>query len=493
MNLSYFISKRISRQSGEGFSSTIHKIAVASIGIGLGATIISFLILRGFQDTVKEKIYSFSGHMVVTKFTMNNSMEETPLDYNTDFYNDFRSVKGIRHVQEFAHKTGLIKTDDEVLGVVLKGIGKSYDTSAFSSNMIEGRFIHLPDSGYSSEVLLSKRIARKIKANVGDQVIIHFFQNPPRFRRLTVTGIYETNLSEYFDDKIIIGDLRLIARLNEWADSIAGGLEVFVSDVNRIPEIAWEAGERIDFDWNIMPVSEKYIQVFEWLHLLSRQVNILLIIILTVVCVNMISVILILVMERTQMIGLMKAMGAGDRLNYAKKLFTKTGVNESPRRYRNNLIFLLAESTRIDGLKDAVRALMAWERVLKDIETEQSTLAQSSGADFRALKDLARGRSRKSSASRSSMCAPSFWMPTGYWPSRRAAGTPMTTCSAPPVSGLCSNASGSILGKGPTSIARARRPCARRSPSSRSFSACATTTSWSPNRPTTAPSSWPLR
>ncbi len=252
-------------------------------------------------------------------------MEETPLDYNTDFYNDFRSVKGIRHVQEFAHKTGLIKTDDEVLGVVLKGIGKSYDTSAFSSNMIEGRFIHLPDSGYSSEVLLSKRIARKIKANVGDQVIIHFFQNPPRFRRLTVTGIYETNLSEYFDDKIIIGDLRLIARLNEWADSIAGGLEVFVSDVNRIPEIAWEAGERIDFDWNIMPVSEKYIQVFEWLHLLSRQVNILLIIILTVVCVNMISVILILVMERTQMIGLMKAMGAGDRL--IRSIFIYNGAS----------------------------------------------------------------------------------------------------------------------------------------------------------------------
>ncbi len=325
MNLSYFISKRISRQSGEGFSSTIHKIAVASIGIGLGATIIAFLILRGFQDTVKEKIYSFSGHMVVTKFTMNNSMEETPLDYNTDFYNDFRSVKGIRHVQEFAHKTGLIKTDDEVLGVVLKGIGKSYDTSAFSSNMIEGRFIHLPDSGYSNEVLLSKRIARKIKANVGDQVIIHFFQNPPRFRRLTVTGIYETNLSEYFDDKIIIGDLRLIARLNEWADSIAGGLEVFVSDVNRIPEIAWEAGERIDFDWNIVPVSEKYIQVFEWLHLLSRQVNILLVVILTVVCVNMISVILILVMERTQMIGLMKAMGAGDRL--IRSIFIYNGAS----------------------------------------------------------------------------------------------------------------------------------------------------------------------
>jgi lipoprotein-releasing system permease protein len=324
VNLSYFISKRLNRQSGEGFASTIHKIAVASIGIGLGATIVAFLILRGFQDTVKERIYSFSGHMLVTKFTMNNSMEETPLDYNTEFYNEYKSFPGIRHVQEYAHKAGLIKTEDEVLGVVIKGVGKSYDTALFNRNLIAGRFLQLPDSGYANEVVLSKVIARKINANVGDQLIIHFFQNPPRFRRLTVVGIYETNLSEYFDGKIILGDLRLIARLNEWADSIAGGLEVFATDINRIPEIAYEAGERIDFDLNIMPVSEKYIQVFEWLHLLTRQVNILLAVILTVVCVNMISVILIMVMERTQMIGMMKALGAGDPL--IRKIFMYNGA-----------------------------------------------------------------------------------------------------------------------------------------------------------------------
>ncbi len=256
---------------------------------------------------------------------MNNSMEETPMDYNMDLYNHYQSFPGIKHIQEFAHKAGLIKTDEEVLGVVIKGVGKTYDTVAFHSNMVEGRFIHLPDSGYSNEVMLSKTIARKIKANVGDQVIVHFFQNPPRFRRLEVVGIYETNLSEYFDGKIILGDLRLIARLNEWADSIAGGLEVFVTDINRIDEIGYEAAETIDFDLNIYPVSDKYIQVFEWLHLLSRQVNILLAVILTVVCVNMISVILILVMERTQMIGLMKALGAGDPL--IRSIFVYNGAS----------------------------------------------------------------------------------------------------------------------------------------------------------------------
>lgn len=324
MNLSYFISKRISKQTGEGFSSTIHKIAVASIGIGLGAAIISFLIMRGFQDTVKNKIYSFSGHMLVTKFSMNNSMEETPMDINIDLFRNYSMFPGVRHAQEFAHKAGLIKTEDEVLGVVLKGVGKSYDSTVFQDNMVAGRFLHLPDSGYANEVMLSSVIARKIKADVGDQVIIHFFQNPPRFRRLNVVGIYETNLSEYFDGKIIIGDIRLIARLNEWADSVAGGIELFVHDVNRMEEIAQSIGEMIDFDQNVQPVSDKYIQVFEWLHLLSRQVNILLGVILTVVCVNMISVILILVMERTQMIGMLKALGATNRV--IRNVFVYNGV-----------------------------------------------------------------------------------------------------------------------------------------------------------------------
>ncbi|MBX2967710.1 MAG: ABC transporter permease [Cyclobacteriaceae bacterium] len=325
MNFSYFISKRINRETGEGFSSTIHKIAVASIGIGLGAAIISFLIMHGFQDTVKNKIYSFSGHMLVTKFSMNNSMEETPMYFNIDLYENYSRYPGIKHVQEFAHKAGLIKTDEEVLGVVVKGIGKSYDSTIFLDNMVAGRFLHLPDSGYANEVMLSSAIARKIKTEVGDQVIVHFFQNPPRFRRLNVVGIYETNLSEYFDDKIILGDIRLIARLNGWADSVAGGVEVFVHDINRVEDIAQSVGETIDFDQNVQPVSDKYIQVFEWLNLLSRQVSILLVIILTVVCVNMISVILILVMERTQMIGMLKALGANNRI--IRNIFMYNGVN----------------------------------------------------------------------------------------------------------------------------------------------------------------------
>ena len=325
MNLSYFISKRISRGYQEGFSSTIHSIAIVSIAIGLAASIVSFLIMKGFQETVKEKIYSFSGHILITKFSMNNSTEEQPMDFQIELYNEPGKYPFVRHVQEFAHKVGVVKTDDEALGVLIKGVGRSFDLASFKENIVSGEFVQFQDSGYASQVVLSKTIAAKLKKDVGDEIIVHFFQNPPRFRRLKVTGIYETNLSEYFDSRVVLADIRLIQRLNDWPDTVAGGLEVFVNDPENIDNAGIAIGEMMDFDLNIERVSDRFIQVFEWLELLSRQVNILLGIILTVVCVNMISIVLILVMERTQMIGMLKALGASN--GFIRSVFIYNGVN----------------------------------------------------------------------------------------------------------------------------------------------------------------------
>ncbi|HLT72740.1 MAG TPA: ABC transporter permease [Cyclobacteriaceae bacterium] len=325
MNLSYFIARRISREQPQGFSSAIHKIAIASIGIGLAALIVSFLILNGFQETIQNKIYGFSGHLLVTKFTTNNSPEGTPMDYNIGLFNNYQDFPHVRHVQEFAVKAGLIKTKEDVLGVLLKGVGKSFDQELFQENMVEGSFINLPDSGYANEIVISRIIANKLNTAVGDNIIIHFFQDPPRYRRLKITGVYETNLSEYFDSHHVIGDIRLIQRLNDWADSICGGLEVFATNVSQIDPAGYAIAERLDYDLNIERVSDRFIQVFEWLNLVSRQVKILLVIILTVVCINMISIILILVMERTQMIGILKAVGAGDR--FIRSVFVYGGIN----------------------------------------------------------------------------------------------------------------------------------------------------------------------
>jgi len=324
LNLSYFISSRTRVQQGS-FSSAIHKIAVASIAIGLAAAIVSFLVFNGFEKTVKEKVFSFSAHLQVNQMSLSNSTEEPWFSTNIDLYNHPETFDNVAHVQEYAHKAGLIKGKQEVLGVVLKGVGRSFDQRRFQESMVEGSFINFSDSGYSREVVISRQIANKMNLAVGDRMIIHFFQNPPRFRNLKVSGIYETNLSDYYDSKIILGDIGLIRRLNDWPDSLAGGLQVYVKDDTRIDETVETIGERMDFDLLIEKTSDKFYQVFEWLQLISRQVKILLAIILIVVCVNMISVVLIMVMERTPMIGTLKALGAPNRL--VRSVFIYQGIH----------------------------------------------------------------------------------------------------------------------------------------------------------------------
>jgi lipoprotein-releasing system permease protein len=374
LNLSYFISKRIRLAEAGSFSSIIHKVAVGSIAIGLAAAIVSFLVMRGFQSGVKEKVYGFSNHLLITKFTMNNAVAEQPFSYNIDLFQYPEKFPFVKHVQEFSHKPGLIKTENEVMGIVFKGVSRNFNRKAFEENLVEGKFLNFPDSGYSHDIVISRVIADKLNAKIGDAIILHFFQNPPRFRKLTITGIYETNLSDYFDSKMVLGDLRLVQQLNDWNATQAGGIEVLInfnyfntyqlwkSDVNAyldaireriidnpdepnkflsaasalwnykfdfdqaaLDEAQRQIGEAMDYDLNIETVRDKYIQIFEWLDLVKRQVRILLGIILIVVSVNMISVILILVMERIPMVGLLKAMGAQNRL--IRSVFIFNGMN----------------------------------------------------------------------------------------------------------------------------------------------------------------------
>jgi len=308
--------------------------------------------------------------MLIRNISSSSLLEERPFYFNTiDLVKHPENYPMVRHVQEYAHKPGIIKTEDELMGIAFKGVSKSFDVASFKENLVDGEFIHLSDTATSREVLLSQIIADKVNAKVGDDIIIHFFQNPPRFRKLKVVGIYETNLSEYYDSKVIIGDLRLVQQLNGWADGVAGGVEVFVdfssfdhselfslymddamgyiwdSDwpwYEKIVETynAWSAydfeemaleethrfiGEAMDYDHKIDQTNHTFQPVFQWLGLIQRQVIVFLVIILVVVCVNMISVVLILVMERTQMVGMLKALGAKDRL--VRSIFVYNGVN----------------------------------------------------------------------------------------------------------------------------------------------------------------------
>ena len=323
LNLPYFIAKRVGTSEGKNFSSTIHKIAVGCIGLGLAIMIISFLIFKGFQYTVKEKIYDFSAHFQVRKYVYGFSYEEPPMSINTPLFNNYEDYGFVEHVQEYAHKAGLIKTKGEVLGIVFKGVSQTYDQEIFGEYLKKGRFVNFSDTVYSSEVIVSQVIADKLEIDVGEEIIIHFFQDPPRSRKMNIVGIYETNLSEYFDDKIIIGDIGLIRRLNNWADSIAGGMEVFITNPDQADELESVLDGIVEQDQYVEKVSDKYIQVFEWLELIRRQVNIFLVIILVVICVNMISIILIMIMERTRMIGVLKAMGSPNQV--IRKIFGYSG------------------------------------------------------------------------------------------------------------------------------------------------------------------------
>ncbi|HSF53826.1 MAG TPA: FtsX-like permease family protein [Algoriphagus sp.] len=309
MNLSYFIAKRISFKQAGGFSGTIHRIAVGSLALGLGVSILAFMVLGGFQGTVSERVFGFTGHFQVQRFQMSNAFEEAPFSLNSEFIQNSKNLPFLTKIQSFAHKAALIKGDQEVEGILMKGVGSDFDTLAFSQYLIEGRMLHLPDSGVSNEVLLSKFIANKLLLKVGDKVTMYFVQDPPRFRRVEVVGIFETYL-ENFDEKIVIGELQTIRNLNGWAADQIGGLEVFVNDPKKATDYFPLIENELDLNLKLIDSRAKFLEIFDWLTLLDTNVVVFISLIGFVAIFNMGAILFILIMERTQMIGLLKAMGA---------------------------------------------------------------------------------------------------------------------------------------------------------------------------------------
>jgi len=323
LNLSYFIAKRISFKRTGGFTGTIHRIAVASIAIGLAIMIISFMILGGFQNVIAEKVFSFTGHYQVSRFSLSNDFEESPISTKSDFYTNYSKLDFIRHVQGYATKPGLLKGKEDVQGVIMKGISSDYDSLSFAPTIKRGRFIRFSEEGASNEVILSNKIANQLMLDVGDKVIMYFVQDPPRYRNFDIVGIYETFLED-FDDKIILGDIQTIRNLNGWEQDQVGGFEVFLKDPSKIDLHAEEIYQLVDYDLRMVKVTDKFIQIFDWLYLLNNNVYVFLGLILFVAVFNMVSILFILIMERTQMIGILKALGS--RNAQIRQIFVWNGV-----------------------------------------------------------------------------------------------------------------------------------------------------------------------
>lgn len=285
--------------------------------------IVSFAILEGFRDEIRNKIFSFGAHLQISKYDTNNSFEGAPISTATGI-NSTEEIAGIQHIQSFARKTAIIKTDDEVLGVVMKGVDKEYDLSAMQQNLDEGGVVTFSDTASSKDVMLSRKIANKLRLKVGDEAIFYFIQNPPRARKLKVVGVFNTGLEE-FDEVFVIGDLQLVRELNNWPDTLVGGVEILLRDFNQIDQVADQVFDQMNYDLQLEKITDRHAQLFDWLQLLRKNVVIFLVLIIFVATFNMVSTVFIMIIERISMIGVLKAIGATDA--QIRKIFYFRGLS----------------------------------------------------------------------------------------------------------------------------------------------------------------------
>lgn len=321
MNFPYFIAKRLIRgtESGVSFSRPINTIAIAGIAAGLAVMILAVAVLTGFKEQIRDKVVSFGSHIQITNFDSNMSYETTPIADTVRFVDEVKKIPGIRHVQRFAIKAGLIKTDSEIQGVVLKGVGSDYDWSYFGTSLVEGEVFNVTDTGRTNMVVISKRLSEMLELKTGDSFAMHFVQEPPRMRRFTVSGIYETSLEE-FDRVYVFCDMGHIRRLNGWNDSQVSGFEVFIDKFDDLDAMTEKVRNTIGFQlvedetkFKVANIRTKYPQIFDWLNFQDVNVVVIVVLVIIVAGFNMISGLLILILEKTNMIGILKALGAEDR------------------------------------------------------------------------------------------------------------------------------------------------------------------------------------
>ncbi len=292
--------------------------------MGLGVAILSIMVLGGFQKTVSSRVYGFTGHFQVQKFQMSTAYEEEPFSLKAEFLKKRNQFPFLTKVQSYAHKAALLKGEEDVEGVLLKGVGKDFDSLGFAQYLVEGRMLHLSDSGVTNEILLSKLVANKLRIAVGDKVTLYFVQQPPRFRRVTVVGIFETYL-ENFDEQMVIGELQTIRNLNGWTPDQVGGLELHVAEVAQMDAFAPLLEAELDYDLRLLDSRERFLDIFDWLKLLDTNVIVFISLIGFVAVFNMGAILFLLIMERTQMIGLLKAMGAKN--SQIRSLFFWNGIH----------------------------------------------------------------------------------------------------------------------------------------------------------------------
>jgi len=317
VNFEFFIARRIiaSKDYKSSISAPIIKIAITAIVLGIIMMLISIAAGVGLQKKIREKVSAFNGDIIITNFDTNFSNDsQNPISKNQDFYPTFKNIEGIKHVQVTASKGGVIRTETDFEGVVVKGVGNDYNWEYFNDYLIEGK---LPDfkGDLNSEILISEYLANRLHLKLGDKVTTFFLNDKvsktPRSRGFDIVGIYNSGFQQ-FDEQFIITDIRHIQRLNKWEDDQIGAFEVFVNDFDEIIPIGQQVYKETGSTLDTQTIRDKYASIFEWLDLFDFNIIMIIGIMILVAGINMITALLVLILERTQMIGILKALGSSN-------------------------------------------------------------------------------------------------------------------------------------------------------------------------------------
>ena len=315
-----FIARRLyqSEQGSRKVSRPAVLIAQAGVALGLAVMLLTIAVSFGFKHEVREKAVGFSAHLHISNYESAQEYEALPVAADTALLHTLRSMRGVEHVQRYVTKPGVFRTDDNFMGYVLKGVGEDYDLSFYAQYLREGVLPQFSDSVASGEVLISRVIADKLQLGVGDRVDSYFLQGTMRARRYTIAGIYETGFSDY-DRLFVITDLKAVQTLNRWEPDQVAGIEVQLSDFGKVEDMSWELSTILDRtedkygeEYLVQSVTDINPGLFAWLDVLDMNVWLILALMIGVAAFTMISGLLILIIERTQFIGILKALGASD-------------------------------------------------------------------------------------------------------------------------------------------------------------------------------------
>lgn len=313
MNVEYFIAKRLftAKEENKSYTKPILRIAILAIALSVAVMLLSVMVVTGFKNDISDKIIGFGSHITISSFSDNQSYETEPIQISESLYTSILEDPEVKHISTFATKAGIIKTNDEILGVVLKGVASDYDWTFFNNNLVAGECFNVSDSIKTNQVLISENSANTLDLGVGDDLIMYFVQNPPRVRKFEISGIYNTALTD-FDKLFVMGDIKHIQSLNSWKNKQVGGVEIVVNNFNDLELVTEAVYEKIPYNLNAQSIKEKTPQIFDWLDLQNINVRVILILMLIVGGINMITALLILILERTKMIGILKALGANN-------------------------------------------------------------------------------------------------------------------------------------------------------------------------------------